>query len=66
MRALIVTINRERWPAGLARHWHIVDSYISRHVVTAVEANYGKEVTVTEHTFGRSFKCPSCGTILNE
>jgi len=50
MRALVITLSPEPFlPAEMAPgHWHLVDTYVSRHVVTAVERTY-KGSTVTEY-----------------
>lgn len=49
----------------MENHWHIVDSIISRHVVTAVEANY-KTSVVTEYEWkkGEAPTCGECGQVL--
>lgn len=65
MRALVVSIQREPWPANMIRHWHLVDTYLSQHVVTAVEAQYGRMATVTEiNTDDPYIECPECGQTL--
>jgi len=60
MKALVITIPRDRWPADMTNHWHIVDTHISRHLVTAVQSNY-KEGIVTEYEWsGEPPKCLEC------
>ena len=61
MRALVVTITKEDWPSGLARHWHIVDNHISRHLVGAVQVVYGRFAEVEEFTWDDDIPiCPRC------
>ena len=47
MKALVVTIDGIMPP--MLSHWHIVDSHISRHLVTAVQATYGKRCTIEQY-----------------
>lgn len=60
MKALAVTITRNPWPAGMARHWHLVDSYISRHVITAVERVYGEHAIIEEFSWANATEPPTC------
>lgn len=66
MRALVITIDRERWIAGLTNHWHIVDTAISRHVVGAVENVYAGFVEVREYEWQGDDNptCAGCGIVL--
>lgn len=59
MKALVITLPRETWPAGVPHHWHIVDSHISRHVVTAVISNYPAG-TVEEYEWTWDSERPTC------
>lgn len=61
MKALVVTITRKPWPAEMASHWHIVDSFLSRHVVGSIHAWYGKLATIEEYEWESDFAAPSCG-----
>ena len=58
MKALVITIPRDLWPAAMENHFHIVDRAISRHVIGAVMANY-KESLVTEYEWDTV--PPTCG-----
>jgi hypothetical protein len=60
MRAIVVTITKEQWPAQLSRHWHLVDSYLSRHVIGAVHAVYGKMALIEEMEWDESAGPPPC------
>jgi uncharacterized protein (UPF0212 family) len=66
MKALILSFSREDWPASMPRHWHIVDNYISRHVVTAVERTYGRDLSIQEVEFEGVMECPDCGAELKD
>jgi len=66
MKALVITIPRDTWPASMANHWHIVDTHISRHVVTAMQSNY-PNATVEEYEWkGKTHPlgCRECGAEL--
>lgn len=63
MKALVITLNPESWiPSEVyPGHWHLVDTYTSRHVVTAVERTY-KNSVVTEYEWADVPPiCAECG-----
>lgn len=62
MKALIVTITKRPWPENMVSHWHIVDSYLSRHVVGAIHAVYKNLATIEEIEWERDEPrtCPHC------
>jgi hypothetical protein len=65
MKALVVTITRRPWPTEMAKHWHIVDSFLSRHVVGSIHAMYGKAATIEEYEWdGKTPNCGECGERL--
>lgn len=66
MKAIIVTITKDPWPARLSRHWHLVDSFLSRHVVGSVHAVYGSfaEIEELEWEKGMTPVCTQCGMPL--
>ena len=59
MKALVITLPPERWLPEWPHHWHVVDSAISRHVVTAVQSNY-VGATVTEYEWEDRETRPTC------
>lgn len=59
MKALVITVPREKWPAAMSNHWHIVDSHISRHLVGAVQIQYA-ECDVEEYEWKWDSECPTC------
>ena len=61
MRAIVVTITKEPWPAAMTRHWHLVDSFLSRHVIGAVHAIYGRVATIEEYEWEPDEAPPLCG-----
>lgn len=60
MKALVVTITKQPWPSELTRHWHLVHSSISSHVVGAVEAVYGNFAEVEEYEWDGYDNRPIC------
>lgn len=65
MKALVVTITRKPWPAELPSHWHIVDTFLSRHVVGSVHAVYGRNATINEYDLeDYAAVCPECSERL--
>ena len=59
MKALSVTIPRDRLPEQMVSHWHLVDTIISRHVVTAVEHNY-QGCEIVEYEWQLTEAAPTC------
>jgi hypothetical protein len=66
MKALVITIPRERWPADMTNHWHIVDTHISRHLLGSVQVNYpDSRITEVEwDNFCVAPTCDECGQVL--
>jgi hypothetical protein len=61
MKALAITLPRNRWPQRMTNHFHIVDTYISRHVVGAIQYTYhGAGATVTEYEWKNHETAPAC------
>jgi len=66
MKALVITLPRELWPASMANHFHIVDTYISRHIVTAVEHNYPDSIVTQYEWTDVPPTCLECGIQIGE
>lgn len=60
MRAIVVTITKDPWPARMSRHWHLVDSFLSRHVVGSVYAIYGPLAVIEELEWEDGMPRPVC------
>ena len=60
MKALVITVPRERWPIHWTNHWHIVSSYISKHLVGAVQTVY-EDSKIEEYEWDDNDVPPVCG-----
>lgn len=58
----MVTITKETWPNELVNHWHIVDTFLSRHLVGSVHAVYGSFAEIVDYEWDDEPPlCHHCG-----